>query len=89
MQAIETIRRNIAIAEDLRDIVKTMRTLSAVSIHHFEKAVESTGDYYRSVEMGIQVVLSGESLEALERQALKAAEAEAKKGPVRSPMRPQ
>jgi F-type H+-transporting ATPase subunit gamma len=68
MQAIETIRRNIAIAEDLRDIVKTMRTLSAVSIHHFEKAVESTGDYYRSVEMGIQVVLSGESLEALERQ---------------------
>ncbi|GJQ58973.1 MAG: F0F1 ATP synthase subunit gamma [Candidatus Scalindua sp. AMX11] len=68
MQTIETIRRNITSAEDLRDIVKTMRTLSAVNIHHFEKAVESTGDYYRSVEMGFQVVLSGVTLEALEQK---------------------
>jgi F-type H+-transporting ATPase subunit gamma len=74
MQTIETIRRNITIAKDLRDIVKTMRTLSAISIHHFEKAVESTGDYYRSVEMGIQVVLSGETLEALEQREDKKSE---------------
>ncbi|MDR4499523.1 MAG: F0F1 ATP synthase subunit gamma [Candidatus Scalindua sp.] len=68
MQTIKTIRRSIKSAEDLRDIVKTMRTLSAVNIHHFEQAVESTGDYYRSVEMGFQVVLSGETVAALEQK---------------------
>ncbi len=68
MQTIKTIRRNITSAEDLRDIVKTMRTLSAVNIHHFEKAVESTGDYYRTVEMGFQVVLNGETVAALEQK---------------------
>jgi F-type H+-transporting ATPase subunit gamma len=57
MQSIESIRKNIKSAEDLRDIVKTMRTLAAVNIHHFELAVRSLGDYYRSVEMGFQVVL--------------------------------
>ena len=68
MQTIETIRRNIKSAEDLRDIVKTMRTLSAVNIHHFNQAVESTRDYYRSVEMGFQVVLQNESVAALEQK---------------------
>ncbi|KHE92981.1 MAG: F0F1 ATP synthase subunit gamma [Candidatus Scalindua rubra] len=68
MQTIETIRRNIKSAEDLRDIVKTMRTLSAVNIHHFDQAVESTGDYYRSVEMGFQVLLKGETVAALEQK---------------------
>ncbi|MHC4138571.1 MAG: F0F1 ATP synthase subunit gamma [Planctomycetota bacterium] len=68
MQTIETIRRNITSAEDLRDIVKTMRTLSAVNIHHFDQAVESTGDYYRSIEMGFQVVLKGETVTVLEQK---------------------
>lgn len=68
MQTIETIRRNIKSAEDLRDIVKTMRTLSAVNIHHFDQAVESTGDYYRSVEMGFQVALRGETVAVLEQK---------------------
>ena len=68
MQTIKTIRRNIKSAEDLRDIVKTMRTLSAVNIHHFDQAVESTGDYYRSVEMGFQVLLMDETITALEQK---------------------
>ncbi len=71
MQSIESIRKNIKSAEDLRDIVKTMRTLAAVNIHQFEQAVRSLGDYYRSVEMGFQVVLKEEAVSALEQTGTK------------------
>lgn len=57
MQTLEAIRKKIESAEDLRDIVKTMRTLAAVNIHHYEQAVGSVNEYYRTVEMGLQVVL--------------------------------
>lgn len=66
MQTIESIRRTIKSSEDLRDIVRTMRTLSAVNIHHFEQAVESVGEYYKSVEMGLRAVLRGGRVTALE-----------------------
>ncbi len=71
MQSIESIRKNIKSAEDLRDIVKTMRTLAAVNIHHFEQAVRSLGDYYRSVEMGFQVVLKDGAVSAVEQSSRK------------------
>jgi len=57
MLSIESIRKKIRNAEDLRDIVKTMRTLAAVNIHHYEQAVRSLSDYSRSVELGFRVVL--------------------------------
>ncbi|KPK02183.1 MAG: hypothetical protein AMK71_03260 [Nitrospira bacterium SG8_35_4] len=71
MLSIESIRKNIRSAEDLRDIVKTMRTLAAVNIHHFEQAVRSLGDYYRSIEMGFQVVLKDGTMSALEQGSTK------------------
>jgi len=71
MQSVEVILKNIKSAEDLRDIVKTMRTLAAVNIHHFEQAVRSLGDYYRSVEMGFQVVLKDGAVTALEQGSAK------------------
>ena len=40
-----------------KSIVKTMKTLAAVNIRHYEKAVESVSEYYRTIEMGLQVVL--------------------------------
>lgn len=71
MLSIESIRKNIKSAEDLLDIVKTMRTLAAVNIHHFEQAVRSLGDYSRSVEMGFQVVLKEGTVSALEQDTKK------------------
>lgn len=65
MQTIESIRKNIRSAEDLGDIVRTMRTLAAVNIHHFEQAVHSLEDYSRSIEMGFQVVLKDGAVTAL------------------------
>ncbi|GAX61518.1 F0F1-type ATP synthase, gamma subunit [Candidatus Scalindua japonica] len=45
-----------------------MQTLSAVNIHHFEQAVKSIGDYYRSIEMGFQVVLKGGKVAVLDQK---------------------
>ena len=57
METIESLRRKIAVTEDLREVVKTMKTLAAVSIRQYEKAVESLRQYSRTVEMGMQIVL--------------------------------
>jgi F-type H+-transporting ATPase subunit gamma len=57
MQTIEALKKNIQSADDLHTIVRTMKTLSAVSIRQHEKAVESITDYLHTVELGLQVVL--------------------------------
>jgi F-type H+-transporting ATPase subunit gamma len=56
METIEALRKKIAVTEDLREVVKTMKTLAAVSIRHYERAVESLRQYSRTVEMGMQIV---------------------------------
>jgi F-type H+-transporting ATPase subunit gamma len=56
MQTIESLKRKIESAEDLRSVVKTMKALAAVSIRQYEKAVESLAIYNRTVEMGFQVL---------------------------------
>ena len=57
METIEALRKKIAVTEDLREVVKTMKTLAAVSIRNYEKAVESLRQYSLTVEMGLQIVL--------------------------------
>ena len=43
METIDSLRRKIAVTGDLQEVVKTMKTLAAVSIRQYEKAVESLG----------------------------------------------
>lgn len=57
METAETLQRRIQSFEDLRSIVSTMKALSAVSIRQYEQAVESLHDYYRTVALGLHVVL--------------------------------
>lgn len=57
MPTTESIRKHIKSTRDLRDIVKTMRTLSAVNIRHFARAVESLSAYDRTIEMGLQIIV--------------------------------
>jgi len=59
METIEDLKRRIKSTEDLQSVVRTMKTLAAVKIRQFEKAVESLGHYNRAVEMGLQAVLKG------------------------------
>ncbi|MCK9376938.1 MAG: F0F1 ATP synthase subunit gamma [Syntrophobacterales bacterium] len=57
METIESLRRKIAVSQDLQEVVKTMKTLAAVSIRQYEKAVVSLRQYSRTVEMGMQIVM--------------------------------
>lgn len=57
LKMLELLKRKIKSAEDLLSVVKTMKVLAAVSIQQYEKAVESLGEYNRSVEFGLQAVL--------------------------------
>ena len=57
METLERLRQRLNSFGDLRDIVGTMKALSAASIHQHEQAVLSLTDYRRTVELGLHVVL--------------------------------
>jgi len=57
METLEALSRRIATAEDLRAIVRTMKSLSAVSIRQYETAVAALRDYSRTVELALQALL--------------------------------
>ncbi len=57
MQTLETLKRQIKNVEDLSSVVRTMKTLAAVSIRQYELAVESLADYYQTIEDGLRILL--------------------------------
>ncbi len=57
MPSLDHLQRQIATAEELKSVVRTMKVLSAASIRQYERAVESLAEYTRTIEMGLQVVL--------------------------------
>jgi F-type H+-transporting ATPase subunit gamma len=57
MQTIKELRRKIKGAQDLQSVVKTMKVLATISIQQYEKAVESLNEYYRTIELGLQVAM--------------------------------
>lgn len=65
MTMLESLRKKIQSAGDLRTIVRTMKTLSSVNIRHYEKAVDAVAEYYRTVDLGLQVVLKKGPIEVL------------------------
>ncbi|MBD2512435.1 F0F1 ATP synthase subunit gamma [Nostoc muscorum FACHB-395] len=57
MPALESLQRQIATAQELQSVVKTMKVLAAASIRQYERAVESLTEYTCTIEMGLQIVL--------------------------------
>lgn len=57
METLERLRRRLTAYEELGSIVRTMKALAAVSIRQYEQAVDSLAGYYRTVELGLHVVL--------------------------------
>ena len=53
-----SLRRKIASAGELESVVRTMKAMAASSIGQYENAVYSLDDYYRSVQLGLAVLLS-------------------------------
>jgi F-type H+-transporting ATPase subunit gamma len=59
MQTLQGLKKRIESSEELQSVVKTMKSLAAVNIRQYERAVESLADYNNTVEMGLQIVLRG------------------------------
>jgi F-type H+-transporting ATPase subunit gamma len=57
MEALEQLHGQLENLAELRSIVKTMKALSAASIRQYQQAVTALGSYYRTVELGLHVLL--------------------------------
>jgi F-type H+-transporting ATPase subunit gamma len=57
METIETLSRRIEATQDLQSLVRSMKTLSVISISQFEKAERSLDHFGRTIDMGLQIVL--------------------------------
>ena len=56
MPTMEALERRIRSAEDLQSVVRTMKTLAAVSIRQYESAVAALGDYTRTLALGFRML---------------------------------
>jgi F-type H+-transporting ATPase subunit gamma len=57
MQTSESLRRTIAVTEELQSVVKTMKALAGVNIRQYERAAHAVAEYNHSIEMGLQIAL--------------------------------
>lgn len=53
METQEGLRKKIESAKDIKSVVRTMKAMSASNIGEYEKAVDSLGDYYQSIALGM------------------------------------
>ncbi|MEP6778579.1 MAG: F0F1 ATP synthase subunit gamma [Gemmatimonadaceae bacterium] len=53
----ESLRRKIANAGELQSVVRTMKALAASNIRQYEKSVQSLGEYFHTVELGLSVCI--------------------------------
>ena len=57
METLESLSASLKTAEGIRSIVRTMKSLSAASIHQYESAAQAIAKYSDTVDQGLQVVL--------------------------------
>jgi len=57
MDTLEALGKRIATTKDMQSIVRTMKSLSAVSIRQYDQAVVALRGYSRTIELGLKVVL--------------------------------
>jgi len=54
---MSALRRKISVANDLRSVVRTMKSVAASNIGQYESSVRALVDYNRTVELGLSVCL--------------------------------
>jgi len=57
MASLESLRRNLDRTRDLKTVVKTMKSIAAVNVRHYERAVGSVNEYNQTVELGLRALL--------------------------------
>jgi F-type H+-transporting ATPase subunit gamma len=60
IETLESLRRRLRSARELHDVVSTMKSLAAVNIRRYQRAVETVQEYAETIELGMQVVLRAE-----------------------------
>jgi len=65
MDTLESLRRKLSGAEDLKSVVRTMKAVAASNIGQYELAVSSLGDYYRTVALGMIAYFKSENLDTI------------------------
>ena len=60
-ETLESLRRKIDRAGELRSVVRTMKSLAASNIGQYERAVGALAEYYRTVELGLVACFHGRS----------------------------
>ncbi len=61
----ESLRRKISSAGDLQSVVRSMKALAASSIGQYEQSASALADYYRTVELGLNVCFRNGALATL------------------------
>jgi F-type H+-transporting ATPase subunit gamma len=57
MASTESLKQRIENLDDLQQIVRTMKALSAVSIRQYERAAAALAEYEGTVELGLRAAL--------------------------------
>ncbi len=57
METLETLSEMLETTGDIQSIVRTMKSLSAVSIHQYEQAEAAMSDYESTVDLGLTALL--------------------------------
>jgi F-type H+-transporting ATPase subunit gamma len=65
MASTEELVAKIRTTEDLSSVVKTMKTLAMVNIRQYLQAADSLDDYYRTVELGLRILVQETGAEAV------------------------
>lgn len=68
LEQLETIKKRISSSQDLRTIVKNMKTLAAVYIRFFQQAVRAIEEYEESLFLGFRAFFASESFSASDRK---------------------
>ena len=63
MQTLEALSARMHTTAEIHSIVRTMKSLSSVSIRQYERAAAAMLEYERTVDLGLQAVLRDQSLQ--------------------------
>jgi F-type H+-transporting ATPase subunit gamma len=56
METLESLSDALNTTKDIQSIVQTMKSLSAVSIHQYERAEQALADYAHTIDLGLSAV---------------------------------
>jgi len=66
MDTLESLQKKIEGAEDIKSVVKTMKTVAASNISQYETAVTALGDYFHIIALGVVAYFKAEKIEKIQ-----------------------